>query len=122
MNQQLTPEERVGRHLAYRRRIGEQAFQVEHYLALWKSAPTAANWRRVVEAAEAYYPLLDDEGPEALARRLRAGQRIYWTFARCGGVSGSVRTGLGRFTRAGARGRLYEQRFRKGSRSWTKES
>ena len=31
-------------------REGEQAFQVEHYLNLWKAYPSDENWRRVTEA------------------------------------------------------------------------
>jgi hypothetical protein len=107
---------------ATRRRIGEQAFQVEHYLAYWRCYPTAANWQRVIDAAESFYPLLEDDGPEVLKRRLRKGERIYFTFTRGGGTGPrSNRTALGRYSRVGARGCIYEQVYRKGSKSWTRE-
>lgn len=88
-----------------RRRIGEQAFQVEHYLAYWKCYPTRANWLRVVDAAEAW-----DDGTK---------KSRYYITKISGGRPGSDRRGLGRVARRGARGKLYTQSFRQTSRTWT---
>jgi len=117
-----------------RKRIGEQAFQVEHYLRYWKTYPTAANWQRVIDAANAYGPevggpVVEDSGIRSctvesarteldIAAELRKGRRLYFTFRRSG-PGEHRRVGLGRFDRVGARGHLYESVFRKGKRSWT---
>ena len=97
-----------------RRHRGEQAFQVEHYLALWKSDPSADNWARVLDAAVAYSPdeWQSKEDAKALVAR---GRRLYFVGISCG------RPYLGRYTRVGRQGKLYGQSFRKGSKSWTKE-
>ncbi len=112
---------RLASELCHRARIGEQAFQVEHYLALWKTHPTADNWRRVIDAAEAYSPIggRDDESAE-LRRRLVAGERVYYAWKLSGGTATRVR--LCRYSRIGTRGKVYAQSFRKGSKRWTRES
>lgn len=107
---------RLASDLRKRARMGEQAFQVEHYLALWKTYPTADNWQRVIDAVRAYAPTGE------INARLRKGQRVYFLYERSGGRPGSNRTALARYTRIGARGKVYNQGFRKGSKSWTREA
>tara|TARA_R110000822_G_scaffold120633_4_gene254155 strand:- start:2214 stop:2531 length:318 start_codon:yes stop_codon:yes gene_type:complete len=86
-------------------RAAEQIFQVKHYLDLWSTYPTADNWRRVIDAADAYAPVGNVAG-------------AYFTFTRAAGRAGRV-AALGRVSRIGARGCVYEQVFRKGARTWT---
>jgi hypothetical protein len=110
MNQRIESPEALRRleaDDATRRRIGEQAFQVEHYLAYWKCYPTRANWLRVVDAAEAW-----DDGTK---------KSRYYIVNSSGGRPGSDRRSLARVARRGARGKVYTQVFRTGSRTWTKE-
>ena len=97
-------DERLAADRAKRRRMGEQAFQVEHYLELWKTYSTPDNWRRVIEAVDAY----DDETP--LSR--------YFVFTRPAGRAGRS-AALGRVARVGSRGKSWTQAFRKSSKSWT---
>jgi hypothetical protein len=89
-----------------RLRIGEQAFQVEHYLAYWRCYPTRANFLRVLDAVEAY-----DDGTK---------KSRYFIVHNSGGRPGSDRRALARVARRGARGKVYTQSFRTGSRTWTK--
>jgi len=92
---------------ARRKKYGEQRFQVGHYFSLWKTYPTQANWRRVIDAANAYAVPGDEEKPGT-----------YFTFERSG-PRGVKRPGLGRIVRVGARGRVYRSAFRKTSRTWS---
>jgi hypothetical protein len=57
-----------------RKKYGEQHFQVQHYLALWKSDKSEANWKRLLGAVEGYKAFSTAEERDAL---LRQGKRIY---------------------------------------------
>jgi len=113
MDMDTITEARVRAARVRHARGGEQAFQVEHFLALWKSDPTADNWQRVIDAAEGYYPGGD------IKPRVRRGERVYFTFDQPGGKPDSNRKGLGRHPRVGSRGKLYTSFFRKGKQNWT---
>jgi hypothetical protein len=59
---------------ALRQQYGEQHFQVQHYLALWKSDKSEANWKRLIGAVLVYKEFINADERLELLRR---GKKVY---------------------------------------------
>ena len=92
---------------ALREKYGEQHFQVQHYLALWKSDKSKANWDRLLGAVEGWAAFSTVEERNAL---LRQGKKVY---------SLNHQRRIMRW-RMGSRGGVYAQNFGKTNARWNK--
>ena len=90
-----------------REKYGEQHYQVQHYLALWKSDKSEANWDRLLGAVEGWAPSC--AAGERLAL-LKQGKKLY---------SLNHQRRIVRW-RVGPRGGIYGQNFSKTNARWNK--
>lgn len=90
---------------ALREKYGEQHYQVEHYLALWKADKSKANWDRLLGAVEGYKAFTNADERHAL---LKSGKKVY---------SLNHQNRIERWT-LGPRGGLYAATFGKGKSRW----